>query len=48
MSNASSYVVVATKLPQAVLTLITSITSIKFLILLMINVLLLIVGCLIE
>ena len=48
MSNASSYVVVATKLPQAVLTLITSITSSKFLILLMINVLLLIVGCLIE
>lgn len=48
MSNASSYIVVATNLPRAILAAITSITSSKFLILLMINLLLLVVGCLIE
>jgi tripartite ATP-independent transporter DctM subunit len=48
MSNASSYIVVATNLPKAILTAITSLTSSKFLILLMINLLLLVVGCLIE
>lgn len=48
MSNASSYIVVATNLPRAILAAITSITSSKFLILLMINMLLLVVGCLIE
>lgn len=48
MSNASSYVVVATNLPGEILAAITSLTSSKFLILLMINVLLLVVGCLIE
>lgn len=48
MSNASGYVIIATRLPQGVMAAITSITQSKFVILLMINILLLIVGCLME
>ena len=47
-SNASGYVIVATQLPNQIMEFITSITENKYLILLLINILLLIVGCLIE
>ncbi len=47
-SNASGYVIVATQLPNQIMEFITSITQNKYVILLMINILLLIVGCLIE
>ena len=48
LSKASSYVVVTSKLPQMILTTFTTITSNKFMILLLINLLLLIVGMFME
>lgn len=48
MSNASSYIVVGTQLPQQALQAIVKISSNKYVLLIIVNLMLLLVGCLME
>ncbi len=48
MSKASSYVVIASQLPQLFMETVTSLTSSRFVVLMIVNVILLILGCLME
>lgn len=48
LSNASAYVVISSQLPQLFMKVMTSLVSSKFVVLLMINVIFLILGCLME
>lgn len=48
MSKATAYVVISAQLPQLFMNFMTSITSSKFVVLLIINVIFLILGCLME
>jgi len=48
LSKASSYVVIASQLPQAFMSFMTNLTSSKFVVLLIINIIFLILGCLME
>ncbi len=48
MSKATAYLVISSQLPQVFVTFITGITSSKFVVLLIINIIFLILGCLME